>query len=147
MVSLKDLAGKNSPTPEVVNRAFDLFVHALNNKISKIHRVRHLFYPGTLEQFKRFGYDQSQFEQELSGLQLHDRIYISGTCSKTTAIRALIHELSHFLFDMSDERKWERAVLKIEHRLFRKFSDAQKEILWSYVPRKCTLENVDKEPK
>ncbi len=146
-VSIFELIGKEPPAPEVVNRTFDLFLHALNNKIAQVHRVKNLYYPGTVKEWTLIGYSADRIKLPLWGLQMTDRIYINHNADKEGAIRILIHELLHFLFEFADHQKEEKAVTEIERRLWRRFSHAQIEILWQYVPRKVTLTIVDHEPK
>ena len=146
MVRLEEVAGKDPPSNETVQKMFLWFIETLDHKIKKIHRVRHLFYPGTLKGFMQFGYSKEQYKNELCGLQNRGRIYISITCSKRTAIRCLLHELSHFLFDLDDNAVEEKAALIIEKRFSKRFTREQKEKLWSYIPKKVTLENIDNEP-
>ncbi len=135
MVSARDLIGRKPPAPEAVREAFELFIEALNNKISCIQRVRVLYFPGPGE------------KQPLWGCIIRDRIYIWGNCAKKIATRTLIHELAHFVFELSGIDQDEEIANKIEENLWKAFSRAQKNRLWSYIPAEITLDNIENEPQ
>ena len=133
---MSELIGKDRPTPAVMNQPFDRFICALNGRISAVHRVKFLYFPLPLLGNK----------EPLFGLQMKARIYISTNCNKDLAIQTLIHELAHFVFELSGYKRDEKKVLKIEQRLWQRFSEKQKETLWLYIPTIITLETTDKEP-
>ena len=130
---MRDLTGAYPPTQEVVDKVHAMFMHALRERIKKIHLVRHLFYPGPGVMLK------------LDGLSWKKTIYISSRLGKDGRTTTLIHELIHFVFKLSDRKKDENKTLKAEARLFEKFSEAQRNAIWRFIPQKVTIENVNDE--
>lgn len=133
MLKLRDLTEPQHLPQETVDKAHALFLHALRERIRKIHLVRNLRYPGP------------GIGVPLFGLQWKKTIYLAGGCPKDLAVSTLIHELIHFVFKTSDRVRDEAKTLKAEFRLFEAFSEEQKEQLWHFIPKKVTLENVDDE--
>ncbi len=133
MVKLEDLISKIPPSRKIIRETYLDLLNALEKRISKIHLVRNLYFPGP------------GVKPPLYGLQWDRFIYLDASSSKKILVQTLIHELIHFIFETTDSRREERKTRKAERVLCAAFSDEQKEALWRFIPKEITLENVDNE--
>lgn len=133
MIKIKSLIGPRAISKSLADNVHKIFLNALRERVKKIHLVRNLYFPGPGARLP------------LYGLQWKEYIYLAAGNSKQILISTLIHELIHFIFETSGGKRGEKKTLKAERRLFKIFSKEQKELLWQFIPKKYTLENIDSE--
>ncbi len=131
MITIWDLIAKEIPD-ETILRAFDQMIFALNSKIKGIYWVKELRRPR----------DGVPAWGLLGGTEISE-IYVSVRCDKEEAIKTLIHELTHYLFDYLNDATSEKLVRQIERLLWRRFSEQQRELLWDYLVRAPTIEKYE----
>lgn len=134
MITIWDLIAREVPD-ETILRAFDQMIFALNNKIKGIYWVKDLRRPPDGK--AAWGLFA------MNPLTDTSAIYISTRCDKAEAVKTLIHELAHFLFDYLNDATSEKLVRHIERLLWRRFSATQRETLWECLVRAPTIEKYE----
>ncbi len=116
---------------DYVDWTFKQFLEILNNDYVYIYKVKKLRDPDNRHKLLHGFYNEGDTE---------DEIYLAPSKKpKYPVVTILIHELAHALFGPPREK----AILRVEEILSKKFTDNQKEILASFIPEHF----VKKQPK
>ncbi len=135
VVTAEMLTHRGKIPRSVIRDAFYLFMETADNKIKQIKRVKNLRYTGPLKDFLSYGHTEQEFHREIFGMLDDAVISINAICKKSEAIKTLLHELAHFLYDTDDSIKSEWQANEIERILWRRFSRKQKEAFWALIPK------------
>ena len=99
------------------------FLHNLEVHIKGIYRVQDLR-------------DPARPERPLYGLLDKQTIYLEHDLDETELLSTLIHELTHYYFDLDESH--EQIICKIEEILMEKISSEQKIEFEKYIPKECS---------